>query len=174
MNDWPVIMEGLVFSHQSTWPRAYFVLYLIVVVAVVLNVVCVCNPEGGFPPQYYCLKKYPPCLTDPPTTTTLPTPPPRHPFSLAFMIQTFGVEKEKHKELHKMALTRGTQGEGAVVDALDKSFTGLVDWRQILRESGVDFSGYLFARTRHYTDAFDKLYKEDILGRFPNLFQNKA
>ncbi len=91
------------------------------------------------------------------------------------MISTFGVEKEKHKALHKMALTRGVQGEGAAMDALDTSFTGLVDWRQILKASGVDFKGYFFARTRHYTDAFDKLYREDILSRFPNLFhQQKA
>jgi hypothetical protein len=39
MNDWPIIMEGLNASFQNTWSRAYFVLYIIVVVAVVVNVV---------------------------------------------------------------------------------------------------------------------------------------
>ena len=39
VNDWPVMMEGLVHSFQSLWPRAYFVIYLIVQCAVVVNVV---------------------------------------------------------------------------------------------------------------------------------------
>jgi hypothetical protein len=46
LNDWPVVMEGLVASHQNLWPRAFFILFLIIQCAIVLNVVCV-EERGG-------------------------------------------------------------------------------------------------------------------------------
>lgn len=37
LNDWPVVMEGVVAGAQSTWPRGFFVIYIILQCAVVLN-----------------------------------------------------------------------------------------------------------------------------------------
>ena len=38
LNDWPIMMEGAVAATQSLWARAYFVIYVLVAVVVVLNV----------------------------------------------------------------------------------------------------------------------------------------
>jgi hypothetical protein len=46
----------------------------------------------------------------------------------------------------------------------------VVDWRALVRKSGVSFAGYCLARTRHYTDVYDAIYKEDIIERFPHVF----
>lgn len=35
LNDWPIIMEGLVFSFDNLWPRLFFVVYLVFMVAFV-------------------------------------------------------------------------------------------------------------------------------------------
>jgi hypothetical protein len=89
--------------------------------------------------------------------------------SLAFMIQTFTIEKDKHGSLHKISLAR-RMGDHM---AIDTAYSGVVDWRETLRGSRVDFSGYILARERSYHDSFDKMYKEEVLRRFPFLFPEK-
>ena len=51
---------------------------------------------------------------------------------------------------------------------------GVVDWRAVLRRSGVSFAGFCLARTRSYMDVFDAIYKADIAERFPTVFARAA
>ena len=51
---------------------------------------------------------------------------------------------------------------------------GVVDWRAVLRRSGVSFAGFCLARTRSYMDVFDAIYKADIAERFPAVFARAA
>ena len=76
------------------------------------------------------------------------------------------MEKDKRDALEREALTRKAGSRTDSVAAMG----GVVDWRAVIRRSGVSFAGYCLARTRHYTDVFDSIFKEDVLQRFPTVF----
>ena len=90
--------------------------------------------------------------------------------SLGFLIEAYGMEKAKRDAIEREALQLATGG--GKVEA--KHWGGVVDWRALIRASGVSFEGYTLARTRHYTDVFDSIFKQDILERFPGAFGSAA
>ncbi len=59
LNDWPIIMEGLVFSFDNLWPRLYFVVFIIIMVAFVC-VKRVKGPVDGPLFPFYRLQAPPP------------------------------------------------------------------------------------------------------------------
>jgi hypothetical protein len=76
------------------------------------------------------------------------------------------MEKDKRDALERESLTHKKDGKAVSRAAMG----GVVDWRAVIRRSGVSFAGYCLARTRHYTDVFDSIFKEDVLQRFPTVF----
>jgi hypothetical protein len=79
------------------------------------------------------------------------------------LIEAYGMEKDKRDALEKEAQARVAGGKAVSAGA----WGGVVDWRALVRRSGVSFAGYCLARTRHYTDVYDALFKEDVIARFP-------
>ena len=111
LNDWPVLMEGCVAAAGTVWARSFFVIYICLQCAVVLNTL------------------------------------------IGFIIEAYAVERAKRDAL-----------------ALGKDVSpGLFDWRALVLSSGVDFSGLTLARSRHYADVYDALYRDDVLAAFPDM-----
>lgn len=84
---------------------------------------------------------------------------------IAFVIESFGVQKLKRETVLQAALQRvGGGGAGGA----QQSSSGIADWRALLLASGLDFSGWRLTRRTHHFDVYDELYKEEVKAAFPD------
>jgi hypothetical protein len=150
LNDWPIVMEGTVAA-VGKGARAFFGMFWAVTVVLVLNV------------------------------------------TVAFVIETFSTEKTKREALAQMESAVTALQEGPRLPATSSTSSSSSssssapsiesqmqvhttamqfadDWRQLVLQSGVDFSAYHLFKAKHHLDVYDALYKDDIRAAFAETF----
>lgn len=88
---------------------------------------------------------------------------------VAFVIESFSLQKLK-REL-ALAAQKKSGSQHTLGGKLGAAYSaGVEDWRDLIINSGLDFSEWKMTRKAHHFDIYDELYKEQVVESFSDTF----
>jgi hypothetical protein len=179
VNNWPILMEGCVAGTGTLWARAFFVVFYIVTVVLVLNVLVAFIIES-FQLQQARSR----------SVESDPAPSTAH--------QSCWKKKDhEHPNTSRRSLERGMNGIGdrlratstvAIADARlvqqvrsgsNRWSNGLLnaqtgkEYEFLLKRAGVSLDRYFIKTKKTPFDIYDNLYREAIFAEFPSTFSDE-